>query len=233
MGKRFRIFWVLIPILFHACQTANLLDLAADRQITDDHFDRIKPFRLKELHLDYIAKCKVRIKTPEGSQSGSCDIVITHDRKFRMTVYSPIGGSFFDLYLDTDKIQVLDRSEKTYYLMRNNLKNRKRISKILDLNMVEFQSLFWGREILNKNNQLVYTFETTKPKTVTKITTDINLKVSYRHWLRYRDAWFPKMIVFEDQIKQLSIQLIITDFTPGVAEDPEIKNIPQNFAIKS
>lgn len=232
MGKTSRVLvLIFITFLLQNCRSLWLKTKKPDLPvvITAAHFTGFKDYLLDHVALDYIANCKVRIKTPVETLSGSCSIIVTHQRRLRLTVYSPLGGVLMAIYMDESLIQVLERSEKKFYQMKNTEANRSRILKVMNLTVAEFQEILWGRKIRTGKSQLEFEFNNQQPFRVKKRIKGGELIVVYQKWFKYMDVWFPKLLEIEDSFRHTSIKLAITKFTPGYANDIKIKNVPLDY----
>ncbi len=232
MDKSFRL---LLPFLIffalQACQSAQfeLGKTGMPGKIPSDYFAKMRDFQIDNIELDYIADCKARIKTAKESHSGSCRIVLTHDQQLRLTVNHPLGGMIMSFYVNKEIIQVLNRSEKTFYEMANNEINRRRVPAMMNLSLGSLQEVLWGRKIFANDSSLFFHFRNKKPHRVIKTGEHRQLTVLYKSWLQYERAWFPKLLLLEDQQQKTSIKLAITRFTPGFAGNIKIEKIPKDY----
>lgn len=195
-------------------------------------FTALQSYQVKSLELDYAAQCRIRIKTPALDQNGSCRILITRDERFRITVFSPLGGTLLIVYQDNDQIQVLNYHDESYLLLKNNETNRYKAFEIVNLNVPEFRSIFWGREIDSEETQLLFKYEGERPIQIRKPMRVSDQLVTIRKWLSYQGAWFPGTIEFEDRNRAIYLKVVITSFTPGLIEDLTPEKIPANFQIR-
>ncbi|MCP4750260.1 MAG: DUF3261 domain-containing protein [Proteobacteria bacterium] len=233
MGRPFRLYrsflFVLVVLFINACRTPSV---RVDNVLGSRYFsEKFKDYRIENLELDYIARCRVRIKTPTESQSGSCRIVVTHAHQLQLTIFHPMGGTLVLVYMDDKTIQILNRSEKTYYRMENNKENRRRVPEVMNLRISELQTILWGREIKANRDQLTFHFKNRQPWQIRKTEGERQLIVSYEKWLQYEGAWFPKIFQVEDLQWKTSVKMAITEFSPGFAENLEIDNVPEDYKV--
>ncbi|MBU3914772.1 DUF4292 domain-containing protein [bacterium] len=192
----------------------------------------MKDYQVSEFEFDYTANCKARIKSKKAdTYSGSCKIVVTHEKKFQLTVYYPVGGTLLAIYADEKIIQVLNRHERTFYQVENNKKNRKKIPMMTSFTIGELQSILWGRQLIRKGNDLQFLLKEKKPYEVHKKEGAYNTSILYKQWLKYEDFWFPKVMEIEDIKRGISIKLVITEFSPGFISGLEIKSIPEGYKV--
>ncbi|PCI29028.1 MAG: hypothetical protein COB67_05010 [SAR324 cluster bacterium] len=224
---KWRFFFYSFLVLFVGCQARPAPTLDLQREIK-----QLKAYQVQAINLDYIARCKIQIKSSTVNQSGSCSIIITAQNQMRFTAYHPLGGELLINYMDPIKIQIMDRDQKIFYDLRNNRENRKRIPEMMDLEVSEFLEILWGREISNISNELQFVYEGLQPKEVTKKTMGSHLKVRYKKWKLYQGVLFPKIILLEDLKQKTSIKLVITEFTPGKAEEVGFSEIPEGYSVR-
>ncbi len=63
-----------------------------------------------------------------------------------------------------------------------------------------------------------------KPYKVSKKKKKSKIVVSYKRWLTYNALSFPKIMEIENQTKQTSIKLAVTEFKPGYARNLKISD---------
>ncbi len=229
-GLGWLIFALLQSCSFQMEQTSALTN---PRLISKEINGNLKAYKVNKINLDYIGHCKVRIKSNTENQSGSCHVIVSRFGAIKISLFSPIGGTVFVFYLDDKKIQALDQTEKIFYQLRNTPKNRQKVLAAMNFNITEFQAIIWGRETDGVRNRLKYTYDQGKPISVRSIGKNRALVVSYKKWLAYEKAWFPKLFLIEDTIKQVSIKMVITEFRPGYTTDLKIKKIPSGYEVQS
>ena len=204
--------------------------------IKDESFVRtfaaLQSYQVSQIDLDYSAKCRIRIKTPTLDENGVCQIVITRDNHFSITVFSPVGGTLLMVYQDEVQIQVLNYHDKTYLQLKNSEKNRDKAFEIVNLNVAEFRSIFWGREIDEEDTRLRFRYKGEKPVQIRKPTRHSDQLVTIKKWLSYQGAWFPRTIEFEDRRRQIFLKVVITSFAPGLTDKLVPAEGPENFQIK-
>jgi len=195
-------------------------------------FAELRFYQVAQLNLDYMAKCRIRIKAPTLDQNGSCQIVITYDNHFRITVFSPVGGTLLTVYQDNDLIQVLNYHDKTVLQLKNSAKNRDKAFEIVNLNVAEFRSIFWGREIDGENTQLDFFYESDQPVQIRKSMRQSEQLVTIKKWLSYQGAWFPKIIEFRDPMREVYLKVVVTSFSPGLTDKLVPMEVPEGFQIR-
>lgn len=209
-----------------ACEMHHIRfeETTASRKIEDYHFEQLKEYQVKKIDLDYIANCKIRVKTSEDAYSGSCRVVLTHKKEFQLTIFHPMGGIMMLVYADNALIQIVDRSENEFHQLENNSQNRKRIPVITSLTFGELQSILWGREIDETRENLIFKFKKDKPWQVYKKAEGQHISVKFMKWLKYRNLFFPEIIQVMDKKENISIKIAMTKFTPGFAGNLKIKD---------
>ncbi len=203
-----------------------------DNELLLRTFAELQSYQVAQIGLDYIAKCRIRIKAPNLDQNGSCQIVITHDNHFRITMFSPVGGTLLTVYQDDEQIQVLNYHDKTFLQLKNNDKNRDKAFEIVNLNVSEFRSIFWGREIDAEDTQLDFFYERDKPAQIRKRRFQSEQLVTIKKWLQYQGAWFPKTIDFRDYMRGIYLKVVVTSFSPGLTDKLVPAKIPEGFQIR-
>ncbi len=203
-----------------------------DNELLLRTFTELQSYQVAQVDLDYIAKCRIRIKAPTLDQNGSCQIVITHDNHFRITMFSPVGGALLTVYQDDDQIQVLNYHDKTFLQLKNNEKNRDKAFEIVNLNAAEFRSIFWGREIDAEDTQLDFFYERDKPAQIRKRRHQSEQLVTIKNWLQYQGAWFPKTIDFRDHMRAIYLKVVVTSFSPGLTDKLVPAKVPKGFQIR-
>ncbi len=193
----------------------------------------LSSYKVKRLALDYAAKCRIRIKTPTVDENGSCHITITRNNQFRLTILSPLGGTLLMVYQDEERIQVINYHDKTALQLKNSEKNRYRAFEIVNLNVAEFRSIFWGREIEKDHTSLEFSYEGEKPIRIKKRIHRSDQLVTIKKWLSYQDIWFPKIIEFEDRPRQIYLKVAITVFDPHLYRELKPVDIPKHFIIRN
>jgi len=184
------------------------------------------------LELDYTADCRIQVKTPTSIQHGRCRIIISHQDRFLMTLYSPLGNAIMVLYMDQAMIQLVDHSERILYRLRNDAVNRKVLPAFIDLSIPEFQTLFWGRRFRGQAESLQLSYRDGRLHSAQKITADQHLIVAFRSWLQYDQMEFPQTLIFEELKHNVVIKLVVTRFLPGLTtEKLFIERIPDDYRL--
>ncbi len=230
--KSILIFLFFAVITLMGCQQQRIKKTIIENDSFIRVFETLKFYKVRQLELDYSAKCRIRIKTPTLDQSGSCQIVLTRDNHLRITVFSPIGGTLLIIYQDDVQIQVLNYYDKTYLHLTNNEVNRNKAFEIINLNVPEFRSIFWGREIEEEDTQLQFRYKGGKPDQIRKSKHHADQLVRIKTWLPYQGTWFPRTIEFEERLREIFLKVVITSFSPGLIEKPLLAETPEDFQIR-
>ena len=230
--KSIVIVLILVSSTLIGCQQQRIRKVAMDNESLIRTFVELQSYQVAKLDLDYIAKCRIRIKAPRLDQNGSCQIVITHDNHFQILMFSPVGGTLLMVYQDDDQIQVLNYHDRTFMQLKNNEKNRDKAFEIVNLNVAEFRSIFWGREIGGDETQLDFFYERDKPAQIRKRGTQSEQLVTIKKWLRYQGAWFPKTIDFRDDMRSIYLKVVVTSFSPGLTDKLVPAVVPEGFQIR-
>jgi hypothetical protein len=233
MGRttnRFLAFLVFVCVT--GCQTAlNECPPSSDLKRRLAGFSGPEPV---DLELDYFADCRIQIRTPQEAQSGRCRIVITNQNQFLLTVQSPVGGAIMDIYLDSDRIEILDHTEKVFYRLENTAVNRRELPSLVDLDTGEFQTVFWGRRIRGKGADLQLTYQAGRLYQISKGTSDSDFVAEIQSWLSYEGIDFPRTLIFKELSRALSIKLVITAFQPGlVLEKMGFSKVPKGYQVQN
>ncbi len=225
-----QIVLLILVISVSSCSLFGPGDTSHFRPVSSDYLQKMETYQVQEFEFDYVANCKARIKSKSAdTYSGSCTIVLTHEKKFKLTVYYPVGGMLMAVYADDKKIQVLNRHEKTFSQVENNRKNKRKIPMMTSFSIEELQSILWGRQLIKKENHLQFLFGDGKPYEVYKKEGIYKTSIQYRKWLEYEKFLFPKVIEIEDVKRGISIKLVITKLSPGFMDGLEIKSIPKGY----
>ncbi len=99
--------YVVLSVFISACQTHSV-DLSGkdeDSLLIESALEDFRNEKVDKIRIDYIVDCKVRLKTKEESQSGNCQIILTHDLEFLLTVLHPLGGVLLKVYTDNKILQ--------------------------------------------------------------------------------------------------------------------------------
>ena len=234
MAKLFRYsiiicFGFLISCQLH--QTSVRLDTS--EQAVDDYLRQLQPHQVDQVMLDYMADCKIRIKTPEEAVSGSCKITVTTSQQLKVEIYAPIGGLVMSLYMDREIIQLLIRSDKVLYQMKNTAENRKRRLQFVNLTVAQLQEVLWGRKITKNNTTLTFILKNGRPFKIENQEGDRLIAIQYSRWLDYRGVAFPKIMDIQDFGQNVSVKLVVTKLELGYAARLKINKIPPDYERKS
>jgi len=213
-------------------QQVSLRRQLSEREI-DNYLKGYNGYRVDHVDMDYIASCKIRIKTPEETVSGSCKITVSNVQQLRMEIFSPLGGMVMAVYMDEDLIQLLLRSQKTFYQMKNNDKNRRKRLKFVDLSVSELQEVLWGRKIDSNKTNLNFQLKDKKPFKIQDAGKSRGIDIYYKNWLDYRGVSFPKTIDIRDSNRKIFLKLVVTNLRLGYSEDLKISKIPPNYKLRS
>jgi outer membrane lipoprotein LolB len=220
-------FWVMMSllVLVTGCQMQNgrlqhELPYGGDSHLA---LENLKDFRVGGIDLDYIADCKVRIKTREKSYSGSCKIALTRNHELHLTVSHPLGGVLIELYADSTIIQINDYSEKRFIEINYREKKRINLPIIRDVSIIELQAILWGRVTPRASETLDFIFTGEKPAQLVKTGMEAELATVYKSWLQYQEIEFPRILEVSNSKEKTSVKLAITRFYPGVAGDLKLK----------
>ena len=233
MGRILRISTLsILLLLIVSCRTSQVKTRQTDQSsFIQNYISRnLQGYQTDQIKIDYIATCKARIKTASNAYSGSCKIIVTHLQQLQLTVFHPLGGMIMKIYADDNIIQLLNRSEKRFYQIENNRKNRRKIPLLTSLRIIELQSVLWGRKTDLVKNNLIFLIKNQRPYQVIKKKQNHNLVIHYKRWLQSLNSWFPKTIEMEDLLQNISIKLVITEFSPGLAEKLKILSIPEGYS---
>lgn len=220
------IFW-LILLFFSSCSTLTTQEecIQPNESVRMAALNRIKPFKTDRIEIDYIAKCKARIRGAEKSYSGSCQIILTKDLQMLLTILNPLGGTIIKIYANQDKIQVNDFVEKEFYELPASHKKELNIPIVDSVSLAELQSVFWGRLTDLTANGIEYELEKGRPVKLFKKDAETNLVVHYTKWLDYEDSWFPKRINISNKLDGSSLIVAITQFEPGYSCNLQMINL--------
>lgn len=190
-------------------------------------------YRVDRIELDYIARCKIQIKNEVINQSSSCDIAISALGEMKLTLHHLLAGEILVIFMDDQKIQIMNRDEKIFYDLRNTEKNRSRFPEIPNFTVPELFEIMWGRRIKTLETQLVYNYDTQgRPLEVFKKDQKNDLLVSYKRWKKSKGINIPGLLVVNDKRNKTRIKLVITEFTPGRAGNLKFTYIPDDYIIK-
>lgn len=223
-----RLFLVLsLLILLTGCQ---LFEPKIERKtLTEEEIqaaiDELKAKNLTKIKLDYIASCKVRLKTKSESQSGNCHIVLTKDLEFLLTISHPLGGVLVKMYTDGNVLKVKDFKEKSYQEHTLEEKNSAKLPLIKDFSLKELQVVLWGRVLQSEKENLDLRFDSNnRLKQIEKKEQKNELTVTYSRWLEFKGSQFPRVMTMLNKVDGSSVKLAITDFQPGLAGDVDIND---------
>lgn len=132
------------------------------------------------------------------------------------------------IYQDAAQIQVLNYHNKTYLHLKNNEMNRYKAFEIVNLNVAEFRSIFWGREI-EGDTRLRFVYEDGRPAQIRKLMRRSDQLITIGKWFLYRDRWFPRTIEFVDQTREVYLKVVITSFSPGLSGELLPAEVPGGF----
>ena len=234
MAKIAKITLLIILTALVGCQTQFIRpQRVLIEQEINQYFKGLIGYEVDQVQMDYAAVCKIRIKTSEETVSGSCNITVSHDRQFRMMLYSPLGGLEMAVYMDDELIQLLLKSEKVFYQFVNNERNRRKRLQFVDLDVAELQEVLWGRKINSNDTRLKFQYNDKKPVQINTAGKSQEVTIQYASWLNYRGVQFPRIININDSQRHISIKLVITELNFGFWEDLDIKQVPLDYERKS
>lgn len=196
-----------------------------DQAAIDQALARLEGFKVDAVTLDYVARCKARIKTLEKAYSGSCRLVLTRDHRLHLSVQNPLGGTLMSVYADSHIIHVNDFSKKTSYRLSPEESQKMEIPVIPFLTIAELQAILWGRLPQGIFDTLGYELDSGRPLAVFKRQGAANLTVRYLRWMTYQEQEFPRIIDMVDKRNGDSIKLAITEFKPGYVCDLNDKTV--------
>ncbi|MDH5561273.1 MAG: hypothetical protein OEY59_10530 [Deltaproteobacteria bacterium] len=186
---------------------------------------------IEGLQFDYKASCKVNVKTLFDQQSGSCQIVLTKDRQFRLRIYHPIGGAYMIFYMDQTTIQMLLPKEKKFYQFRNNWSNRERIERMPNLTVLDLQEVLWGRRLKEGDSSKNYTIKDNRIQELIKQDYRQKIEVKIMDWLSYNRFLIPRKIIVHDTFRNQEIKIVITELDPGKNEEELKMTLPDGFLL--
>ncbi len=187
--------------------------------------DELKNSNLNKINLDYVAACKVRLKTKSESQSGNCHVVLTKNLEFLLTISHPLGGVLVKIYTDGNVLKVKDFKEKSYKEHKLIDKNSAKLPLIKDFSLEELQVVLWGRVLQSVKEDLNLRFDSNnRLKQIVKKKQKTELTVTYSRWLEYKGSHFPRVMTMLNKEDGTSIKLAITDFQPGNAGNVDIND---------
>lgn len=239
MEKRTNSFVILVVLMIisAACQTHQV---AVDRQKdrSEDVVSALKALdeeRVESVAVDYIVDCKVRLKTEEEANSGNCQITLTHDFRFLLTVLHPLGGLILKIYADDAILQVKDYRQKSFRQYALSKKNRLNIPLLKDFSLLELQSVLWGRALESLAAKLDYELdERQRLKRVTKSLQNGPLVVEYNRWLSYQGREYPRILSMRNEADGSSIKLAVTNFQPGFVNGLKLdKQFTRNRVVQT
>lgn len=225
MGKKARSICILFVLLFlSGCQSQSYKTVLVGLNDQDrEGFQNLRQFEQEQIPFDYIADCKMRLRTVEEAYSGSCSIILTHTLAFQISVYNPLGGIVFKVYADGKTIQYQNFSDMTYKSLKNTKENRSDIPLIGDISIAELQSILWGRKTEAVQGKLNISFRDEKPYLVVKRIGFGEVSIRYLKWMKYQSLEFPKVFEIKNPGKNSSIKFAITSFNPGYARNLKIR----------
>jgi len=212
-------------------QSGHIVNQTDPQIFLNEIKNNLNGYRVGHINIDYIARCKVQIKTMQENQSGSCEVIVTRKGEMKIHIKSPIGGTIFVIYIDKKNIQALDQTQQIFYRLPNNKRNRLKVFSIMNFSVKEFQSIIWGRETNGSTGKLKFIYQKGRPEVVKTIGNDRDIIITYKKWLVYEGVQFPKLLLIEDKIRHISIKMYITEFKPGSVSHLEINNVPASYQI--
>lgn len=217
--KRVLVLLTLIPLVSCGIAEPELSPAANTAELIKREISALREYRVDSIGIDYIVECKARIKTIEETYSGNCQIILTRNLEFKLTISSPLGGTIMQIYADKNIIQVNNVSKESFYEKRNTPENRSGIPILEEMTLEELQAVLWGRITRSAENSISFSFSENKPLNALKQTRINQVDIRFKRWLTYEEAEFPKLIDINEQNGGLFVRLVVTNFTPGYVSD--------------
>ncbi len=165
-------------------------------------------------------------------ENGACQLIITEDNRFKLTVSAPVGGTLLSVYQDDRIVQILNYHDRAFQQLENNQVNRSRVFEFVNLNVAELREIFWGREIVGDGNSLEFSYVRERPFQIRKEMQASDQLVTIKKWLSYRGIWIPKIIDFADPNREVYLKVVITSFDPARVHELKPLGIPQGFRFR-
>ncbi|MCP4295360.1 MAG: hypothetical protein GY786_07120 [Proteobacteria bacterium] len=229
-SNRSRHFVILLSafLLISGCQS-NQSKPAVD----SSQLQLINAYQLDRIDLDYLARCKIQIKSDLINQSSSCNIAITTSGEMKLTLHHPLAGEILVSYMNTQQIQILNRDDKVFFDLTNTEKSRSRFPEIPNFTVPELFQVMWGRELNQLDSQLVFSFDDqARPMSVAKKDGKNDLLVHYKKWKQFNNISIPRLLTVNDKRNKTRIKIAIIEFTPGRAVDLKFVQIPEDYKIE-
>jgi hypothetical protein len=222
-----RIF-IAVAILFLAGCRVTPLPTTNQSQVL-----ALKSYQIESLNLDYIARCKIRIKSKNNHQSSSCNLIVTARGELKLTLHHPLTGEIMVIYMNGKKMQIVDHDQKIFYDYRNTEESRVKFPEIPNFKVLELFEIMWGRKIKLIKSRLIFNFTTQgRPLEAAKKDHSSHLLVSFKKWREFAGIDIPQILILNDYRSKVQIKLAITEFTPGRAGELQFANIPANYLIE-
>lgn len=212
-------FLTLVPLLSCGISEPEFPPTTNTAELIRREISALKEYRIDSIGIDYIVECKARIKTSEDTYSGNCQIILTRNLQFKLTISSPLGGTLIQIYADRNIIQVNNVSKESFYEKKNTPENRSGIPILEDMTLEELQAVLWGRITGKVEDSVSFSFSEDKPLNAIKRTRGNRVDILFKRWLTYEEVEFPKLIDINEQNGGLSVRLVVTNFMPGYVSD--------------
>ncbi len=215
-------------LLISGCQSNQSKPVADSSQL-----QLINSYQLDRIDLDYLARCKIQIKSSIINQSSSCNIAITTSGEMKLTLHHPLAGEILVSYMNAQQIQILNRDDKIFFDLGNTEKSRSRFPEIPNFTVPELFQVMWGRRLKQLESQLVFSFDDqARPMNVAKKDGKNDILVHYKKWRQFNNISIPLLLTVYDKMNKTRINIAITYFTPGRAVDLKFAPIPADYKIE-
>lgn len=206
---------MVMLFLFSGCMTTMVNKVKNASKIA-----YLQHMTVENIDLDYEIKCKVKIVSENLNQSGKCSMIVTKKNQLKFSLYHPMGGAVVISYMDANKIQYLNRSEKVFYQTENSPKNRKKVfMKVMDLNVADFKEILWGRKITSLDNNI----EFIRTDQSVKAVNGDGIEVIYHKWQTVEEIQLPKLLTIRNKFNGSYIKIAVTkSFIGEIRDDKEL-----------
>lgn len=202
-----RVSLIIGMALLTACSGVSTMEINPG-----DSYSRTK--RVLEAS-DFNGDCRIQIKSSEISQSGKCNITLSHDNQFRLSILHPFGGTLLQSYIGDDIVQLMDSVNETFIQSLNKAINREKVLGGFNLTLDEIRQIFLGREE-SQVDALTFQYKNSLPCSAQVR----GIQITYKSWSNYRAGVFPKVILIEDLVAghQLKIAFTHINLTPATGK---------------
>jgi len=227
MGRLLRIFCCLpVGIIVFTCSVFNPPESERD-------LSNLEGYQIDRIQFNYFGSGRVSIKKGLNHYSGSFELSLSKDRKMRLRISHPIGGTIVTIFTNGTLLQVLNQHDREFYQESNGSDRNINNPLLMGLGVPIWQSIFWGRNQKLETGKLEFLFKQDKPDGIVIPLNKLQITVKYAKWINLKGILVPKVIKVIDEHNSSSAKFVLLEVTVPREQKLESFVPPEDFVIKN